>query len=232
MENSGTVKERQYLIHLNSDEFEKAPAVSGINFGEIAVNYCSASPAIYIKVQSGDTSASQYTVAFRDVDWIMNHFSGGSPDVSELIRKINELSGSTVSLYDYVDSVSGDVDDYHDEFVDFSGYVIENYATSASTYAAIEAITGFSGGVTEERLAEVSGSIVDYVDIVSGDIESTIHDLSASTVGIQSGYVKTVCFSDSGAGQSNIGLDRTESSSDGATYTFDFSKIEINCGSF
>ena len=92
-----------HLIHVKSNVQDKAPSASTLNYGEIAVNYNSASPAIYIKDTNDDI------VKFIDEDAIYTVFddaitgltvNGSAATISDKVASMDLLVLPDVTISD------------------------------------------------------------------------------------------------------------------------------------
>jgi hypothetical protein len=190
---------------------------------------------------------------------IVTHVSNVSGYLYTDARTISGAIKTTIgavsgALYNDIRTVSGNIKDTidaeHNAFTAFSGYMIENYTTTAYT----SNLSGWIASHVEKNetdianlsagVESVSGYIIDYVDnTVSANIATTVAELSGSainietklgqlsgeTMAIQSGYVRTIQFAEN----TDYGATVTKAeNATGSTYTFDFSKLHIDCGSF
>ena len=178
--------QRQYLIHLNTDEFKKVPAVSGINFGEIAINYASGSPEIMFKTQSGDSDDTQYIVHVKDQAWVEQQIAGTQTDIE---GKLQTLSASTIELSGVTKSFSAAT---HEKFDTVSGYFLEHIAdVSGQLFNYTETVSGRIKSTIDDLDTKVQGfsaQIIADVNKLSGDASNDI----TAKYNDATGYTNTV----------------------------------------
>ena len=97
---------RQKLVHLHSSTV-KVPNASGLNFGEIAVQYATDEAALYTKKADG-------TVAkFIDKAGVESLISGATESFIALKADVVEVSGEVSALTETVKEISGAVESVH-----------------------------------------------------------------------------------------------------------------------
>ena len=204
-----SIDKRQYLIHLHTDDKERNPIISGINFGEIAVRHNHENPEILFKVWSGETSGNQYYVHIKDADWVTTQISGAQADIEDelgvLRSNLNTLSSSTISFsgatvqefkavsgyfLNHIEAVSGAL---YNRIEEVSGYIKNTIDAEHNTLTGFSAeiisnVNSLSADAHTDILAKLQDA-KDYTNTASADIETTINALDTKVDAI-SGYVK------------------------------------------
>ena len=184
-----------------------SPALSEINYGEIAVRHNEANPEILFKVNSGTTDEpADYYVHIKDANWVTTQISGAQTtidgQISALTENLKELSGATESFSSKTDQKFTAVSGYFINHIKaVSGYIYD-YVNKASgdietTITTLDGkVDGFSAGVmtlsgyAQSDIKAKYDAAIQHTDTASGYIETTIQTLDGKVDAI-SGYVKT-----------------------------------------
>ena len=213
-----------HLVHVKSAVADKAPSASTLNYGEIAVNYNSETPALYIRDDEDNIvkfiSEPYFTkivgtgITENDGETITPLTEVIEQDEITISAALNDLNDRKADK-EYVDGaisgVTADIDDLSDEVNNLSSSLTNNYYTKDEVDDAIEeAMSGVTIDV-DDHLDSASTNpvenraIYDSLVFVPGDGDNS---------GVQKGGNLTV-YGNSGLAEGASSTDAKERGLDG-----------------
>lgn len=159
--------------HFDGESHPKLPNPNDIELGEIALNIAKGYEVIAIKNDNGEIVYLPFNVAVRLLE-----AETKISDVEEYaITSINELSASTIQLFESLDDFEQSVEERFREYAsiiyELSGNTEDNFNIVFNEIDEISGLTYEISGLTSE--------IKDSVDVIGGDVD----ELSAKTESLE-----------------------------------------------